>query len=195
MDPAATGRVRVAGRVARAASPREAMRLGIGLVPEDRKRQGLVLPMSALANTTLTILERLARLTLLQHRREGELGRTFFDRLRVRASSPAAEAMGLSGGNQQKLVLAKWLAASCRILILDEPTRGVDVSAKAEIHALIDELAAAGHGVLLISSELPEVLNLSTRILVLRDGAVAGALGRREASQEAVMRLMAGVAA
>jgi ABC-type sugar transport system ATPase subunit len=103
--------------------------------------------------------------------------------------------MGLSGGNQQKLVLAKWLAASCRILILDEPTRGVDVSAKAEIHALIDELAAAGHGILLISSELPEVLNMSTRILVLRNGAVAGELARREASQEAVMRLMAGVAA
>ncbi len=195
LDPAATGEVRVQGRSVRAGSPREAMRLGIGLVPEDRKRQGLVLPMSALANTTLTILDRLARLGLLQHRRERELARSFFERLRVRAASPAAEAMGLSGGNQQKLVLAKWLAASCRVLILDEPTRGVDVSAKAEIHALIDELAAAGHGILLISSELPEVLNLSTRILVLRNGSVAGELARREASQEAAMRLMAGVGA
>ena len=92
-------------------------------------------------------------------------------------------------------MLAKWLAARCRILILDEPTRGVDVQAKAEIHALIDELAGTGHGILLISSELPEVLNMSTRILVLRNGAVAGVLERREASQEAVMRLMAGIAA
>jgi ABC-type sugar transport system ATPase subunit len=195
LDPSATGEVHVEGRAARARSPREAMRLGIGLLPEDRKRQGLVLPMSALANTSLTILERLARRGFLQHARERELASGFFQRLRVRASSPEAQAAGLSGGNQQKLVLAKWLAAGSRVLILDEPTRGVDVQAKAEIHALIDELAAAGHGVLLISSELPEVLNLSTRILVLRSGRVAGELERREASQEAVMRLMAGVAA
>ena len=100
---------------------------------------------------------------------------------------------GLSGGNQQKLVLAKWLAARCRILILDEPTRGVDVGAKAEIHALIDQLAADGNAVILISSELPEVLHLSTRILVLREGRVAGELSREAANQAAVMRLMAGL--
>jgi ABC-type sugar transport system ATPase subunit len=195
MDAAAAGEVEILGRRARARAPREAMRLGIGLLPEDRKRQGLVLQMSALANTTLTILERLARRGFVDHEKERELGTRFFTRLRVRASSPAAEAAGLSGGNQQKLVLAKWLAAGTRVLILDEPTRGVDVQAKAEIHALIDELAAAGHGILLISSELPEVLNLSTRILVLRNGRVAGELARASASQEAVMRLMAGVAA
>ena len=98
----------------------------------------------------------------------------------------------LSGGNQQKVVLTRWLAARCDVLLLDEPTRGVDVGAKAEIHALIDELATRGAAILLISSELPELLSLSTRILVLRDGRVAGALSREEATQDAVMRLMAG---
>jgi ABC-type sugar transport system ATPase subunit len=195
MDASATGEVEILGRRARPRSPREAMRLGLGLLPEDRKRQGLVLQMSALANTTLTILERLSRRGFLDHRKERALGSGFFERLRVRASGADAPAAGLSGGNQQKLVLAKWLAAGSRVLILDEPTRGVDVQAKAEIHALIDELAAAGQGVLLISSELPEVLNLSTRILVLRNGRVAGELSREAASQEAVMGLMAGVAA
>jgi ABC-type sugar transport system ATPase subunit len=113
--------------------------------------------------------------------------------MRVRAPGVEALIAGLSGGNQQKIVLAKWLAARCRILILDEPTRGVDVGAKAEIHALIDELAAAGNAVILISSELPEILNLSTRIVVLREGRIAGELPRAGATQDAVMRMMAGI--
>jgi ABC-type sugar transport system ATPase subunit len=107
----------------------------------------------------------------------------------------AVPAAALSGGNQQKVVVTKWLAAGCPLLIFDEPTRGVDVGAKAEIHALIDELATAGAAILLISSELPEVLNLSTRILVFRGGCIAGELARAVATQDAVMRLMAGVAA
>jgi ABC-type sugar transport system ATPase subunit len=110
----------------------------------------------------------------------------------VRTPGDDQPVAGLSGGNQQKIVLAKWLAARCSILILDEPTRGVDVGAKAEIHALIDELAAAGNAVLLISSELPEVLNLSTRILVLRAGRIAGEISRADASEHAVMGLMVG---
>ena len=195
LDPRATGGIRVDGRPAHIGAPGDAMRLGIGLVPEDRKRQGLVLSMTAGSNTTLATLGRLARLTFIRHRAERALARGYFERLKVRASGPDAPAAGLSGGNQQKLVLAKWLAARCRILILDEPTRGVDVGAKAEIHALIDGLAADGSGVILISSELPEVLNLSTRILVLREGRIAGELTRERATQDAVMRLMAGVAA
>jgi ABC-type sugar transport system ATPase subunit len=195
LDPQATGRVSVQGQAVRIRTPAQAMKHGIGLVPEDRKRQGLVLSMSAMSNTTLATLKWLARLGFIRRRAEREQARTYFTRLRVRASSPEALTAGLSGGNQQKIVLAKWLAARCRILILDEPTRGVDVGAKAEIHALIDELAAQGSGVILISSELPEVLNLSTRILVLRDGHVAGELTRDAATQAAVMRLMAGVAA
>ena len=195
LDPRATGTVHVGGRAERISSPADAMRLGIGLVPEDRKRQGLVLSMTAGSNTTLAMLRALARLSFIRHREERALAQTFFDRLRVRASGPDAATAGLSGGNQQKLVLAKWLAARCRILILDEPTRGVDVGAKAEIHALIDDLTARGSGVILISSELPEVLNLSTRILVLREGHVAGEVPRERASQDGLMRLMAGVAA
>jgi ABC-type sugar transport system ATPase subunit len=192
LDPRATGQVWIDGAAGLPRSPAAAMHAGVALVPEDRKRQGLVLSMSALANTTLPTLLTLSRLTFIRHRAERGVARAYFDRLRVRLSALDALAAGLSGGTQQKLVLAKWLAAKCRILILDEPTRGVDVGAKAEIHALVDELAAAGTAVLLISSELPEVLHLSTRILVVRHGRIAGELSRADATQAALMRLMAG---
>jgi ABC-type sugar transport system ATPase subunit len=193
LDANAGGTIHVRGARTDIRSPRRAMRLGLGLVPEDRKRQGLVLSMTAASNTTLATLRSFARLTFISHAAERTVARTYFERLRVRAAGPDAPTAGLSGGNQQKLVLAKWLAARCSILILDEPTRGVDVGAKAEIHALVDDLAAGGSGVILISSELPEILNLSTRVLVLRQGRIAGELSREEATQEAVMRLMAGV--
>src|SRR5206468_895772 len=126
---------------------------------------------------------------------ERALVRRYADRLRVRTPSLENLIATLSGGNQQKVALAKWLARQCDILIVDEPTRGVDVGAKAEIHALLDELACEGLGIILISSELPEVMNLSRRILVLRDGEVAGELPRAELSQASLMRLMAGVGA
>jgi ABC-type sugar transport system ATPase subunit len=149
--------------------------------------------MNARENLSLPTLHRLATLGWIRSRRERTLAQTYFDRLRVKAPSMDAIVAGLSGGNQQKVVLAKWLAARCRVLMVDEPTRGVDVGAKAEIHGLIDELANAGSGVLLISSELPEVINLSTRILVLREGRLVGEVARAEASQESLMRLMAGL--
>jgi ribose transport system ATP-binding protein len=194
LDPNAAGRVVVAGTPIRLDGPRAAMRAGVGLVPEDRKRQGLVLAMTALSNITLPILGALlSKWSFIRRRAERALVGTYFTRLSVRAPSVDAVAAGLSGGNQQKLVLAKWLAARCRVLMLDEPTRGVDVGAKAEIHALIDELASRGAGIVLISSELPEVLNLSTRIIVLREGRIAGELPRSAATQDALMRLMAGV--
>jgi ABC-type sugar transport system ATPase subunit len=195
LDPRATGLVTVRGARVALGGIEDAMRHGMGLVPEDRKRQGLVLSMPAGSNTSLVVLPELARLTFIDRVAELALARTYFERLRVRAQGPDTVTAGLSGGNQQKLVLAKWLAARCDVLILDEPTRGVDVGAKAEIHALIDELAASGKGVILISSELPEVLNLSTRILVLREGRIAGELPRAHATQYALMRLMAGLAA
>jgi len=195
LDRLATGQILVDGRPVRIKSPRDAMALGIGLVPEDRKRQGLVLSMSSLANVTLAILESLSRGTMVRSTAERALGQSYFDRLRVRASGLDAIAAGLSGGNQQKLVLAKWLAARCSLLILDEPTRGVDVGAKAEIHALIADLAAQGVAVLLISSELPELMHLATRISVLREGRLVGEVTRAEATQDGLMRLMAGVAA
>ncbi len=172
-----------------------AIALGIGLVPEDRKRQGLVLSMDVLNNATLAILPTLARLGFITRGGERQVAQPFFERLRVKSPRLDTPVAALSGGNQQKIVLTKWLAARCPVLILDEPTRGVDVGAKAEIHALIDELAAAGSAIILISSEMPEVLNLSTRILVFRSGRVVGELSRAEATQDALMRLMAGVAA
>jgi len=193
LDPEAEGRVEVAGIPLGLRSPAEAMRAGVGFVPEDRKRHGLVLSMRALENVTLPSLRSLARGGWLRGGAERGLASDAFARLGVRAPPLDALTAGLSGGNQQKLVLAKWLAARCRVLILDEPTRGVDVGAKAEIHSLIGRLAAEGTGVLLISSELPELVALSTRILVLRDGRLVGELARAEADQETLMRMMAGL--
>jgi ribose transport system ATP-binding protein len=195
LDNASTGEVFVRGRPAAIGSPRDAMALGIGLVPEDRKKQGLVLGMAARENTTLATLPDLSRLGWIDRARERAVAARLLERLRVRASLIDAPAMDCSGGNQQKLVLAKWLAARSEVLILDEPTRGVDVGAKAELHAWIDSTAAAGAAVLLISSELPELLNLSTRILVLRAGRVVGELARAEATQDRLLRLMADVGA
>jgi ABC-type sugar transport system ATPase subunit len=188
-----SGRIVLRGKEVRIASPAHAIRLGIGLVPEDRKRQGLVLSASGLHNTSLPILQRVSRLRWILRARERSMARDYFDRLRVRTPSMDAAVAGLSGGNQQKIVLAKWLAARCGILILDEPTRGVDVGAKAEIHALIGELAARGSAILLISSELPELLSLADRIVVLRAGRVAGELDRAKATQDGLLRLMAGL--
>jgi ABC-type sugar transport system ATPase subunit len=187
------GRVTISGRDARVATPSDAIRLGIALVPEDRKRQGLVLSESGRRNMSLPLLGRLSRLTWLKQSEERALVERHFHLLRVRAPDIDAPVAGLSGGNQQKVVLARWLAANAKVLILDEPTRGVDVGAKAEIHALIGELAAKGAAVLLISSELPELLSLSTRILVLRGGRLVGEVPARGATQDGLLRLMAGI--
>jgi ABC-type sugar transport system ATPase subunit len=194
LDSRSSGQLAVRGRTVGVSNAAGAIALGIGLVPEDRKRQGLVLSMTVLANATLSILPLLARLGFLTRAGEQRVAEPYFERLRVRAPGLDTPTAALSGGNQQKIVLTKWLAARCPILILDEPTRGVDVGAKAEIHAVIDELASAGHGIILISSEMPEILNLSTRILVFRAGRIVGQLTRAEATQETLMRLMAGVA-
>ncbi|MFI5310172.1 MAG: sugar ABC transporter ATP-binding protein [Gemmatimonadales bacterium] len=193
LDPAARGSVFVRGARQRIRSPRDAMACGLGLVPEDRKHQGLVLSMCARDNITLPVLGRLSRRSWIRRAAERTLAREYFDRLRVRANEVDVPTAGLSGGNQQKLVLARWMAAGSRVLMLDEPTRGVDVGTKAELHAWIDRLASDGHGVLLISSELPELLNLSTRVLVLRHGRLAGEVPRERATQEVLLRLMAGL--
>jgi ABC-type sugar transport system ATPase subunit len=193
LDPEATGAVWIEGERVESQGARNAMRNGIGLVPEDRKRTGLVLGLGGRENVSLPILDRLSRFTWVRSRQEREIARDYFARLRVRAPDEEFVVAGLSGGNQQKIVLAKWLAAGSRLLILDEPTRGVDVGAKAEIHGIIDRLTADGTAILLISSELPELLNLSTRILVLRGGRIAGEVGRTEANQEVLLRMMAGL--
>ncbi len=192
LDPDVAGRVEVGGAPLEARSPAAAMRAGVGLVPEDRKRQGFVPDLSGLANLALPVLPQLARWGWLSGAAERALGEAAFKRLKMRAANLDVPTMGLSGGNQQKIVFAKWLAARCRLLILDEPTRGVDVGAKAEIHALINDLADSGAAILLISSEMPELLALSSRLLVLREGRVVGALPGGS-DQGSVMRLMAGV--
>jgi ABC-type sugar transport system ATPase subunit len=194
LEPNVSGSLRVRGAPARIRSARDAMRLGIGLVPEDRKVEGLVLSMTAIENVTLPVLDRVSSHSWIRRRDERALADSFLGRLRVKIANADAPASGLSGGNQQKLVLARWLAAGSRILMLDEPTRGVDVGAKAELHAWIDQLASEGHAILLISSELPELLHLSTRIIVLRQGRIVGEVPREAATQEGLLRMMAGLA-
>jgi ABC-type sugar transport system ATPase subunit len=193
LDRRATGTIAVRGRPVSLRSPRDALASGIGLVPEDRKRQGLVLSMVSRENVTLPILGRLSRWSWIGRGSERAVASEQLQRLQVRASALDTATMTLSGGNQQKVVLAKWLAAQSNILILDEPTRGVDIGAKAELHAWIDRMAAEGAAVLLISSELPELLNLSRRILVLRGGRLVGELPRERANQDVLLRLMAGL--
>ena len=192
LTPGVTGTIHVHGQRVRIGRPEDAIALGIGFVPEDRKKQGLVLGLRTRENVSLPILDRMARLRFVDRAAERRTVGAFFERLAVKAT-PETETAALSGGNQQKLVLAKWLAAGGDILILDEPTRGVDVGAKTELHAWVDRLAGEGKAVLLISSELPELLNLSTRIVVLRAGRVVGELAREAATQDGVLRLMAGL--
>ncbi len=194
LDPMARGRVYVRGDRLALGSPEHAMALGLGLAPEDRKRHGLVLSMNARENISLPILKRLSRFGWVCSKDERGLAEKYFARLKVRAPGIEAGAEGLSGGNQQKLVIARWMAARCGVLLVDEPTRGVDVGAKAEIHGLIDEMVREGAGVLLISSELPELINLATRVIVMRAGRIAGEVSRKESTQENLMRLMAGLA-
>jgi len=194
LDANCTGLMSVRGVQERFATPDEALEAGVGFLPEDRKRQGLVLSMNCRENGSLAALPMLTRNGFLERRKEKEVVRKYSEQLRVKTPSLEAPISGLSGGNQQKIALAKWLARHCDILIVDEPTRGVDVGAKAEIHQLLDELACNGTAILLISSELPEIINLSRRIIVLREGVQIGELSQEEFSQAKLMRLMAGIA-
>ena len=193
LDPRVTGRLVIKGAELPLRDVRAALRAGVGLLPEDRKRLGLVLSMNCRENTSLAALPRLTRAGFVCTRQERSLVTEYVRRLHVKTPDIDAPVAGLSGGNQQKIALAKWLARQCDVLIVDEPTRGVDVGAKAEIHQLLDELACQGLGLIVISSELPEAMNLSRRIIVLREGRVAGELARAQFSQPALMRLMAGV--
>ena len=191
-DPTHEGRVLLDGEEVHLRSPKDAVRLGVGLVPEDRKLQGLVLGMNVRENSTLSSLRSLCTLGFVRGRQERAHTSGQVEALSIRTPTIEQLVRNLSGGNQQKVVLAKWLLSNCRVLMFDEPTRGVDVGAKAEIHQLIRELANRGVAILMISSELPEVLNVSDRILVMHDGRIVGALGREEATQEGIMHLATG---
>jgi ABC-type sugar transport system ATPase subunit len=193
LDTPTSGSITIDGKAVAIHGPKDAIARGLGLVPEDRKRQGLVLVETGLHNTSLPMLERLARFGVVRRAEERRVGESYAEKLHIRRTALDALVGGLSGGNQQKIVLARWLAANSKVLILDEPTRGVDVGAKAEIHGLIHDLAARGAAVLLISSELPEVIALSHRILVMRQGEVVAEVPREAATQETLLRLMTGL--
>ena len=187
--PATAGSVHVRGRRVRLRSPHDAVRAGIGLAPEERKAEALLLQRSVADNVSLVVLDRLRRLRFVRRGAEEDLVQTYVRRLRVRTPSIRQAVSTLSGGNQQKVVLARWLARRPQVLILDEPTRGVDVGAKADIYEIIAELAADGVALLVISSELPEVLGLADRIVVLQGGRVSGELTREQATEEQVLAL------
>ena len=195
LDPAAAGSVMVNGRPLPLGSVDAALAARVGLVPEDRKRQGLVLSLNCRENTSLASLPLLARAGWMRRGHERSVASRYAERLRVKAPSLESVTAGLSGGNQQKIALAKWLARDCDILLIDEPTRGVDVGAKAEIYRLLDELACEGKALLVVSSELPELIGLCRRILVMREGRLAGELATAQFEEARLMSLMAGVAA
>lgn len=183
------GRLFLEGREVRLNHPADAVALGIGYVPEDRKKQGLVLPMTVRENITLTIHRSVSGfLGLLRPSAEKEIADRFIRDLRMKVTGREQIVRSLSGGNQQKVLLAKWLAIRPKVLILDEPTRGIDVGAKAEVHRLIAELADEGLGILLISSELPEILRLSDRILVMHEGRLTADLPREQADEESILK-------
>jgi ribose transport system ATP-binding protein len=191
-QPLDGGEIRVEGRPLRSGSPPAAIRAGIAMIPEDRKTEGIIPGLSVRENIVLAALPRLSRAGLVSEKAQDELVETFMTRLRIKAASPEQPVGELSGGNQQKVLLARWLCLSPKVLILDEPTRGIDVGAKAEVQGLIDELAGRGLGVLLISSELEEVLEGSDSIVVLRDGGVVEVLEGDAVAEGPLMAALAG---
>ena len=191
-DPIDSGEIRVNGKPVRIKSPRHAISLGIGLVTEDRKALGLVLGMAVRENISLANLGILSRLGFVSRRREREVARKYVEDVLIKTPSVEQAVQNLSGGNQQKVVLAKWLFTESKVLIFDEPTRGIDVGAKTEIYQLMNRLAANGVAIIMISSELLEVLCMSDRILVMHEGEIAGELSREEATQERIMHLATG---
>jgi L-arabinose transport system ATP-binding protein len=183
------GEIQVEGKIVRIGTPRDAIEAGIAYAPEERKADALFLERSVSDNATFAILRRLTQFRVVKRRQELEIARDYVSRLRVKTPSLHQMIGKLSGGNQQKIVLARWLATKPKVLLLDEPTRGIDVGAKAEIYALIEALARSGIGILLISSELPEILGLSDRIVCMQDGRITGELLSSEATEERVLRL------
>lgn len=187
VDAYREGEVRMLGAAVPRRNPTESMRAGLALVPEDRRKQGLVIDAGVGGNITLAIRSRLAKFGLITTGIENRAAREWASRLEVKTHALDTVAATLSGGNQQKVVLAKWLATNPRVLIIDEPTRGIDVGTKSEVHRLLSELAGQGMGILMISSELPEVLGMADRVLVMREGRITAELPRAEASSENVM--------
>jgi rhamnose transport system ATP-binding protein len=192
IDRRSAGVVTVRGHVLPNGSPLASMAAGVALVPEDRRQQGLVMDLGIDRNVALASLARLSRFGLISPTRERDLAATWANRLQLKFGRLTNAVSTLSGGNQQKVVLSKWLARDPALLIIDEPTRGIDVGTKAEVHRILDGLVADGLAVLMISSELPEVLGMADRILVMREGRITAELSRAEASEDLVMRAATG---
>jgi len=181
------GEIYIDGEKVLIESPASAIDKGLGLVPEDRQLQGLIPLMNIKENITLPVLERISKLKVINRKKESEIVNQYINKLKINPGDPLSFVKGLSGGNQQKVVLAKWLASNPKVLILDEPTRGIDVGAKAEIHLLISRLAFQGIGIIIISSELPEIMKMSDRILVMAEGRITGEFRREEATEEKII--------
>jgi ABC-type sugar transport system ATPase subunit len=188
-DPIDSGQFFVDGKPVSIRSSRDAVSHGIGLLTEDRKRQGLFLQMNVRENVTMSVLERLTRSLVTNQKKEAALTQEYIDNLAIKTSGQDQPAINLSGGTQQKVVLSKWLATKPRMLIFDEPTRGIDVGAKVEIYRMMNDLAKQGVAILMVSSELPEILGMSDRIMVIAGGRIRGFLGREEATEEMIMEL------
>ncbi len=191
-DKATDGRMTLFGKPYEPRSPRDAINHGVALVTEDRKRQGLLLKLQVYFNTTISGLDRLSRYGVLQLAKEQGLVRTWIQNLRIKTPSTQFMVVNMSGGNQQKVVLARWLSLGIKVFIMDEPTRGIDVGSKAEIYQIMADLADQGVAIIMISSELPEVLGMSDRVMVMREGRIVKQLDRAEASEEAVMQYAVG---
>jgi rhamnose transport system ATP-binding protein len=189
LTPADSGDILLNGSPVRIATPADAIRSGIAYLPEDRRRHGVVLEMSVTANTSLASLGKVSRHGFILPSAERASAKRYMDQFRIRAPSVSADVGTLSGGNQQKVALARWLSTNPSVLILDEPTQGVDVGSKAEIHALMQALAERGLAIMMISSELPEILGMSDRIAVMQAGAIRGVLDRDEATQSKILAL------
>ncbi|HYV39085.1 MAG TPA: sugar ABC transporter ATP-binding protein [Gemmataceae bacterium] len=192
LHPADAGEIRLRGQSVAIRSPAQAVDLGIGYVPEDRRRHGVIGEMAVAPNTSLAILKRLFQFGWLDSASEKALAQSFVDRMAIKIATLDDPVENLSGGNQQKVAMARWLATKPAVLILDEPTQGIDVGAKAEIHRLMGELAAKGLAILMISSDLPEILGMSDRVAVMKGGRVMGVLERADATREKVMGLALG---
>jgi ABC-type sugar transport system ATPase subunit len=188
-DKLHSGEVYVDGKLQKIRTPKNAIDAGIGVCPEDRKEQGLVLGRSIRENLTIPILRTLSKAGVISRRNEKQLSRQAVDKHRIKTHSIEKLAVELSGGNQQKVILGRWLLTNLKVLILDEPTKGIDVGAKAEIYQMICDLAKSGLGVIFISSELSEVVNISDRVVVMRRGRVSGELRREELSEEKILKL------
>ena len=192
LTPADDGAIMLRDSVMRIESPAGAIRMKLGYVPEDRRQHGVVMEMPIAANTSLANLQAVSRHGLIDGVLERNLARTYVERLRIKTTSIYTETGSLSGGNQQKVAVARWLAIDPEVLILDEPTQGVDIGSKSEIHEIMVNLAEQGMAIVMISSELPEILGMSDRIAVMHGGTIAGILSRAEATQEKILALALG---